>query len=125
MGLRFKTESHGELQECGARRAISPAFISSPALLHQHHAQPRATARFLQNAESVICMGASRCIGRLIKVCIGAAMRAGGGGRRQHMHCARPRRPADPHAAARSTACLERLPCQCQRVRRQLVQLVL
>jgi hypothetical protein len=71
MGLRFKTESHGELQECGARRAISPAFISSPALLHQHHAQPRATARFLQNAESVICMGVPRCIGVLpvIKVC--------------------------------------------------------
>ncbi len=46
-----------QLQECGARRATSPAFISSPALLHQHHAQPRATVRFLQNAESVICMG--------------------------------------------------------------------
>ena len=28
-----------QLQECGARRAISPAFISSPALLHQHRAQ--------------------------------------------------------------------------------------
>eukprot|EP01043_Picozoa_sp_COSAG02_P010143 COSAG02_NODE_352_length_24036_cov_20.479258_10_plen_178_part_00 len=58
-----------QLQECGARRAISPAFISSPALLHQHRAQPRAAARFLQNAESVICMGGTRCIGRLIKVC--------------------------------------------------------
>eukprot|EP01043_Picozoa_sp_COSAG02_P010486 COSAG02_NODE_369_length_23680_cov_36.650609_7_plen_161_part_00 len=63
-------------QECGARRAISPAFISSPALLHQHRAQPRAAARFLQNAESAICMGGTRCIGRLIKVCSAPARRA-------------------------------------------------
>eukprot|EP01043_Picozoa_sp_COSAG02_P028118 COSAG02_NODE_1690_length_11299_cov_21.781071_6_plen_120_part_00 len=54
-----------QLQECGARRAISPAFISSPALLHQRHAQPRAATRFLQNAESVICIPGRACIGAL------------------------------------------------------------
>ena len=35
------TQHPHQLQEYGARRAISPAFISSPALPHQHHAQPR------------------------------------------------------------------------------------
>ena len=35
-----------QLQLCRARRAISPRFPISPALLHQHHAQPR---RFLQH----------------------------------------------------------------------------
>jgi len=35
------TQHPHQLQESGARRAISPAFISSPALPHQHHAQPR------------------------------------------------------------------------------------
>ena len=30
-----------QLQLCRARRATSPRFPISPALLHQHHAQPR------------------------------------------------------------------------------------
>ena len=34
-----------QLQLCRARRAISPRFPISPALLHQHHAQPRPSNR--------------------------------------------------------------------------------
>ena len=58
-----------QLQESRATRAGSLHFISSPTLPHQHHAQPRAAARFLQNARAVICMGGTACIGPLIKVC--------------------------------------------------------
>ena len=52
-----------QLQESRATRAGSLHFISSPTLPHQHHAQPRAAARFLQNARAVICMGGRACIG--------------------------------------------------------------
>ena len=44
-----------QLQGSRARRAGSPGFTGSPTLPHQHHAQPRAAARFLQNARAVIC----------------------------------------------------------------------
>ena len=60
-----------QLQESRATRAGSLHFISSPTLPHQHHAQPRAAARFLQNARAVICKGVCACIGSLIKVCEG------------------------------------------------------
>ena len=52
-----------QLQESRATRAGSTHFISSPTLPHQHHAQPHAAARFLQNARAVICMGGRACIG--------------------------------------------------------------
>ena len=55
-----------QLQESRATRAGSTHFISSPTLPHQHHAQPRAAARFLQNARAVICKGGSACIGFII-----------------------------------------------------------
>ena len=55
-----------QLQESRATRAGSTHFISSPTLPHQHHAQPRAAARFLQNARAVICKGVCACIGFII-----------------------------------------------------------
>ena len=42
-----------QLQLCRARRAISPRFPISPALLHQHHAQPRPRIRVLALSEVV------------------------------------------------------------------------
>ena len=41
-----------QLQLCRARRAISPRFPISPALLHQHHAQPRPRIRVLALSDS-------------------------------------------------------------------------
>ena len=41
-----------QLQLCGARRSISPGFPISPALLHQHHAQPRPRIRVLALSDS-------------------------------------------------------------------------
>ena len=42
-----------------------PASPSAGTLPHQHHAQPRVVARFLQNARAVICMVATACMGVL------------------------------------------------------------
>ena len=41
-----------QLQLCRARRATSPRFPISPALLHQHHAQPRPRIRVLALSDS-------------------------------------------------------------------------
>ena len=50
---RSPTQHTHRLQESGATGASSPAFISIPALPHQHHAQPRRrVARSAKNARA-------------------------------------------------------------------------
>ena len=61
-----------QLQLCRARRAISPRFPISPALLHQHHAQPR---RFLQHRSrsARACMQGRAWPDGVYKVCVRTA----------------------------------------------------
>ena len=53
------------LQESEATGAISPSFPISAALAHQHHAQPRAAARFFAKSARALIEGGRACIGCL------------------------------------------------------------
>ena len=57
------------LQESEATGAISPSFPISAALAHQHHAQPRAAARFFAKSARALIEVATACIVVLAKVC--------------------------------------------------------
>ena len=50
------------LQESEATGAISPSFPMSAALAHQHHAQPRAAARFFAKSARALIERGGECI---------------------------------------------------------------